>query len=274
MSLRIILRQVFGIVLLGATLAAQEPARLENLGKPILLPFRCTQDDIQWAGLGCSAEEPCPMYLELTAVEAIGNKLYAAGNIHAQTVTLYAVLLGSDDSGQTWSEPHERIRGAGLDHIEFADFQNGWASGEALSPLPQDPFLLITADGGKTWRRHAIFSEPRVGSIQQIRFSSKNEGSLIFDRGPGTGEERYELYQSHDAGTTWNIQEARKQPMRLPDGAAPASWRVQAEGKTQSFRIEHQEGGRWAPAASFAVNLEACTPPAAEPKSVPDGANQ
>src|SRR5579872_434116 len=95
-------RQAIGIMLVAATLAAQEPAVLENLGKPILLPFRCTQEDIQSAGLSCSAEEPCPMYLELTAVEAIGDKLFATGNIHSTTATLYSLLLGSDDAGRTW----------------------------------------------------------------------------------------------------------------------------------------------------------------------------
>jgi hypothetical protein len=266
----VIARQASGVALLAGVLGAQATAPLENVGKPMLLPYRCTENDIQWAGLSCSAEEPCPMYLELTAVEAIGNKILAAGDIHSETVTLYSVLLGSDDAGRTWHEAHERIRGAGLDHIQFADFQNGWASGEALSPLPQEPFLLITSDGGKTWRQHAIFSEPRVGSIQQIRFNSKNDGSLVFDRGPGTGEERYELYQSHDAGESWNIQEARNQPIRLQDGAPAALWRVQAEGNTQSFRIEHHEGNRWIPAAAFAVNLGPCTPPSAD--SSPDPA--
>src|SRR5581483_925153 len=243
---------------------------LENTGKPMLVPFRCTEEDMQWAGLSCPADEPCPIYLELTAVEAVGNKLFTAGNIHSQTITLYSVLLASDDSGRSFREAHPRIRGAGLDHIQFTDFANGWVTGEALSPLPQDPFLLITADGGKTWRQHPLFMEPRVGVIQQIWFSSKNDGSLVFDRGPGTGEERYELYQSHDAGETWNLQEARNQAMRLKDGAAAALWRVQAEGKTQSFRIEHQEGNRWTQAAAFAVNLPSCTPQPAEAKPAPD----
>src|SRR5690348_5508841 len=115
-----------------------EPTLLENTGKPIAVPFQCTDEDMQWGGLSCSAEEPCPVYLELTAVEAIGTKLFAAGNIHAQTITLYSVLVASDDAGHTWREVYQRIRGAGLDHLQFADFQNGWASGEALSPLPQD----------------------------------------------------------------------------------------------------------------------------------------
>lgn len=237
----------------------EEAPPLQNTGKPILVPFRCTEEDILLAGLSCPAEEPCPIYLELTAIDAAGNKLITAGNIHSQTVTLYSVLLGSDDSGLNWREIHPRIRGASFDHIQFTDLANGWVSGEALSPLPQDPFLLLTSDGGRTWRQRPLFAESRVGQIRQIWFTSKNDGSLVFDRGGGTGEERYELYQSHDAGDSWSIVEANKQPIRLKNAAPPAAtWRVQAEAKSQSFRLEHEEAGRWSAAASFAVNLGVC----------------
>jgi hypothetical protein len=241
------------VLALAGVLAAQS-----NPGKPVQLPFQCTDEDIQWAGLTCSAEEPCPIYLELTAVEAVGNKLFATGNIHSQTVTLYSVLVGSDDSGTTWREAFQRIRGAGLDRVQFANLENGWASGESLSPLPQDPFLLITSDGGATWRQQAIFSESRVGSIQQIVFSSKSEGSLVFDRGAGSGEERYELYESHDGGETWNIKEANNRQIRLKEDGSPSAWRVQADGRTQTFHIEHQTGGRWSVAAAFTVRLGTC----------------
>ena len=273
MELRPIVRLAAAVSLLAGLLGPQdrpESPTLENTGKPVQLPFQCTGDDIQWAGITCSDDEPCPVYLELTAAEAIGTKLFAAGNIHAQTITLYSVLLGSDDAGHTWREVHQRIRGAGLDHLQFADFENGWATGEALSPLPQDPFLLITSDGGKTWRQHAIFSEPRVGTVQQIWFASKKEGALVFDRGAGSGSERYERFESSDAGETWNIKEARAQPIRLNYSASPVLWRVQADGKTQSFRIEHQEGPRWTPTVSFAVNLGSCAPAQFEPKPPPD----
>ena len=50
--------------------ASPVPPVLENAGKPMLLPFGCTQDDVQWAGLSCPADEPCPVYLELAAVES------------------------------------------------------------------------------------------------------------------------------------------------------------------------------------------------------------
>ena len=273
MELQLAIRLAAGISLLCGVLAAQEPADapvLENSGKPIVLPYRCTDGDIQWAGLSCSAEEPCPVYLELTAVEAVGSKLFTIGNIHSQTITLYSVLLGSEDAGRTWREPYQRIRGAGLDHLQFADFGNGWVSGESLSPLPGDPFLLITADGGKSWRQHAIFAESRVGTVQQIWFSSSKEGALVFDRGASSGAERYERLESSDGGETWNIREANRQPLRLKETGAPALWRLQADAKTQAFLLEHVEGTRWTPAASFAVNLGACTPPQVEPVAPPD----
>jgi photosystem II stability/assembly factor-like uncharacterized protein len=112
------------------------------------------------------------------------GRIFAAGNIHSSAVTLYSVLLASEDAGHTWREAYERIRGASLDRIQFLDAELGWTSGQALSPLPQDPFLLLTSDGGKTWRQRVIFSESRVGSIQQFHFSARDSGSLIIDRGP------------------------------------------------------------------------------------------
>ena len=241
-------------------------AALENIGKPMLLPFRCTDEDMQWAGMSCSEEEPCPVYFEVTAAEPIGDKIFVAGNIHSTTVTLFSVLLGSEDAGKTWLEIHERIRGAGLDHIQFADFANGWTSGEALSPLPQDPFLLITTDGGKTWRQQPMFSEAQPGSIQQFFFSSKNNGSLILDRGEGS-DERYALYESPNGGESWLVKQVSNKPLRLPRGPEPeTNWRIQADRATQAFRIDHRQGERWTPSASFAVGVGVCRPMPLESK--------
>jgi hypothetical protein len=277
MELRLPRSPIVPILLVALVSAAQAPLAperpaptvptvLENTGKPMMVDFHCTRQDIEWAGMSCTADEPCPIYLELTAVESIGTQLFAAGNIHSPTVTLYSELLASDDSGKTWREGYERVRGAGLDHLQFAGLVNGWASGEQLSPLPQDPFLLITTDGGRTWRQQTIFAETRGGSIQQFFFSSKDDGSLVIDRGQARDGERYELYESSSGGRTWSVKEASNQPLRLKQGPASAAlWRVEADGPTQSFRIEHQQDGRWTLAAAFAVNLGACTP---EPSAV------
>ena len=137
------------LLLFASLLTAQTP--LENSGKPMRVPYDCTAADTQAAGIGCSEEDPCPVYLELSNVDAVGNKIFVTGNIHTTMVTLYSILLASEDDGKTWSEPQPRMRSSGLDQIQFVDFQNGWISGANLQTAPRDPFFLITTDGGKTW---------------------------------------------------------------------------------------------------------------------------
>jgi len=240
-----------------------KPALLENQGRPMSLPFECTDEDIAWAGLSCSEQDPCPVYLELAAIEPVGNKLFAAGNLHTEAVTLYSVLLGSDDQGMTWREVYQPMRAAGLDRIQFIDLANGWVSGETLWPLAQDPFLLITNDGGAKWRQQPVFEDGGPGSIQQFFFESKDKGSLIVDRGEGSEEERFGLYESPDGGVTWRIKQLSKTPLRLPRAeSADRDWRVRADRVTRSFRIERRKGEQWVSVAAFAVNAGACKPSA------------
>jgi len=237
----------------------------------MLLPFQCTGDDMQWAGLSCTEDQPCPVYLELAATASSGGKIFAAGNIHSDTITLYSVLLGSADGGKTWQEAHRRMRGAGLDYLQFSGSEKGWAGGESLSPLPQDPFLLITSDGGETWAERAIFDENRIGSIQRLWFRSKTEGELIFDRGEGSTRGRYELYETPNGGETWMMREESDKPIRV--ASAPDSdpgWRVRADGPTKSFRLESRQGSQWRPVAAFAVNIGACKPPPVSEAAPPD----
>ncbi|MCU1233458.1 MAG: hypothetical protein JWP63_1425 [Candidatus Solibacter sp.] len=238
------------------------PPVLRSTGKPIIVPFQCSDEDIHSAGLSCSEQDPCPVYLELAELDSTGIRLFAAGNIHTSTATLYSILLGSDDNGVTWREVHDRIRGAGLDHLQFAGTDTGWVSGISLTPLPQDPFLLQTTDGGKSWRPHAIFNEPRFGGIQQFNFDDKTSGALIIDHGPGSEGDRYELYETNDGGDTWNIKQTSVKPLRLKLPPAPPApeWRVRADAATKSFQLEHRQGQRWTSLAAFAVNLGVCKP--------------
>jgi hypothetical protein len=248
--------------------ADSKPALLENVlenqGRPMSVPFDCTDDDIAWGGLSCSESDPCPVYLELAAVGSLGNKLFAAGNIHTEAVTLYSILLGSDDTGKSWREVYQRMRGAGLDHIKFNDLANGWVSGEMLWPLAQDPFLLKTNDGGAKWQQQPIFEDGGPGSIQQFFFESKDKGSVIIDRGEGSEQERYGLYETPDGGGSWNVKQLSKRSLRLAHADdAEKDWRLRTDRATRSFRIEHRQGEQWASVASFAVNVGACKPSAA-----------
>lgn len=241
----------------------QPPPVLTNSGKPMTVPFQCTAEDIHAAGLDCSEDDPCPVYLELTALESTGIRIFAAGNIHTASATLYSVLLGSEDNGHTWRESYERLRGTALDRFQFSGADTGWLSGQSIYPLPQDPFLLVTTDGGKTWRQHPIFNENRFGAIQQFWFEDSKTGSLTIDRGAGSDGDRYERYDSQDGGDSWTIKETSVQPLKLRRAAVASNpdWRIRADAPSKSFRLEHREGTRWVMLSAFSVNLGACKPP-------------
>jgi hypothetical protein len=238
-----------------------EKAPLANNGQPIIVPFQCTNEDIDWAGMTCSEEEPCPVYLELAAVESVGNRIFLAGNIHSSSVTLYSVLLASDDAGKSWQEPYDRMRGMVLDHIQFIDFEMGWVSGQSLQPVAQDPFLLITSDGGKMWRKRPIFSEGRAGTISQFWFSSRTSGTLLIDRSQSGEEGRYELYESMTGGESWMLREVNEKPIRLKRLApAETDWRIRPDAGSKSFHIEKRQNEKWTPLARFLVPIGACKP--------------
>jgi hypothetical protein len=242
-----------------AKLGAEAPP-LENAGRPMRIPFECTDDDIRAAGLTCPPDHPCPVYLELAAVEAVGNRLFLAGNVHADTVTLASVLLASQDGGKTWTEPHERVRGAGLDLVQFIDFETGWIGGQAFAAVTRDPFLLLTRDGGKSWSTRPVFAESRTGALDSFHFDSKTHGWLWIDRTQaGEAEDRYESYESMTGGESWMVRETGAQPLRQgPRPAGPADWRLRPDSATKAYRLEHRAPSGWETTAAFVVQAGEC----------------
>jgi hypothetical protein len=244
-------RHVALLFALASLLSAQAP--LENKGQPMRVVYECSAADTQAAGLGCSEEDPCLVYIELENVQAVGRKIFVTGNLHTTMATLDSILLASEDAGDTWTEPYPRTRSAGLDQIQFIDFQNGWISGANLQGAPRDPFLLITTDGGKTWRERPIFEETRVAAIERFWFDSPTNGTLVIDARLDNG--KHEEYRSSDGGENWAI----------PEGSAeqavkekPASWRVRTDAATHSYVIEKSENNHWQKVASFLVNIATC----------------
>jgi photosystem II stability/assembly factor-like uncharacterized protein len=238
------------LLALANLLRAQAP--LENTGKPMRVAYECTAADTQAAGLGCSEEDPCPVYIELANVEAVGSKLFVTGNLHTPMATLYSVLLESEDAGATWAEPHPRIRSSGLDQIQFIDSQNGWISGANLQGAPRDPFLLITTDGGKTWRERPIFEETRVSAVESFYFDTPMHGTAFIDATLDNG--MHELYETQDGGSTWSIQPG---VAKFKQHAA-FGWRMRADAATHSYVVEKSENNRWQKTASFLVNIASC----------------
>jgi photosystem II stability/assembly factor-like uncharacterized protein len=219
------------------------------------------------AGLSCSDEAPCPVYVELTASASLGEKIFISGNLHTDSSTLYSLLFESDDGGESWTEPVARIHGASLDLLQFPDFEHGWVSGEMLQPFARDPFFLVTSDGAKTWRQRPIFEDGTGGSIQSFWFESANNGALVVDKGSGTA--RYQLFESPTGGDTWTIRESSPKPIRIRSMPPPGSngWRLRADPKLHAFRLEKRDGEAWKPLASFLVAAPPCkpVPPPPEP---------
>jgi hypothetical protein len=244
-------------LLVAACLRAQTAA-YEYTGAPLAIPYTCTEDDMDWAGLTC-VDEPCPIYVDLTHAAGQGKSISVTGNFHAATATMYSLLLRSEDGGHTWREPFERIRGAELADIQVHDAQVAWIAGLTQQPVPQDPFFLITTDGGASWVRVPLFDEGTEGQILQFAFDSKEHGLALVDR--GGGEMRYEIYESETGGHTWTLLE--KGSKAKPLKAAPESdWRIRAESR--GFRLEHLEDKVWSPFAAFATKAADCRKKALE----------
>lgn len=233
---------------------------IRNTGEPMTVPFQCTDDDIAQAGLTCSNEAPCPVYVDLSSVASLGQKLFITGNLHTESAPLYSLLLESDDGGESWTEPVARIRGAELDQVQFPDFEHGWVSGVMLQPLARDPFFLITSDGAKTWRQRGIFEDGTAGSIQSFWFEGATNGALVIDK--GSGANRYQLYESQTGGDTWTVRESGEKPIRIRSMPPPGSsgWRLQPDAKSHTFRIEKLNGESWKSFASFAISTGVCKP--------------
>ena len=232
-------------------LSAQDATRLE---------YACPAADVEKFGLTCSEEEPCDVFLDLVSAEGVGSTIFAVGNLHTLTTTLYGVLLTSGDGGKTWTEPVPRIEGAALDQVHFPDFQHGWASGVTVEPLARDPFFLVSADGGKTWRSRPIFNETHYGSIQQFWFDSAKTGQLILERSQGSASV-YEIYETSNGGDTWTIRESGLRNPKLAKAPAKdsATWRVRTDAASKTNRIERATGrGAWETVASFTVRAGVC----------------
>lgn len=242
----------------AASSAAPQP--LINGGSPITIPFLCGNDDIHFAGLTCSEEDPCPIYLELVAADGAGGRIFTAGNIHSEAVTLYSIFLSSGDGGHSWEEAFTPIRAAALDRIQLLE-GSGWISGQTAFPIAQDPFFLVSSDSGATWQQRPIFSDAHFGSILQYNFDSRTSGTAIVDLGPDNEGGRYGRYETSDGGASWQVKELSKKPLQLKRAQTPNPlWRVRVDAALHAYRLEHRQGERWSGVADFTVKLPACKP--------------
>lgn len=233
----------------------------------IKFPYECTDKDIDQFGLNCTLEEPCPVFLELSAAESGAGRLIVTGNLHLKSQTLFGVLLASEDNGLTWTEAHSRIPWATLEHVQFLDLQTGWISGVTIDPLARNPFFLLTIDGGKTWRQSPAFEDTKYGTISQFHFDSATHGQMILDAS-NRRTVRQELYESNTGGESWEIRETSEKRMELPGmrgQGTSLAYRVRVDAKSDTFVVERGGGKSWDMIASFDVHVSDCPPPRRPP---------
>lgn len=243
--------------------APEAPPVFQSASGPILLPNRCSQVDLPALGLTCSEAEPCQTFLELSSVETLGTVLVLVGNIHTTATTLQSVALVSEDGGSTWRESHPRLRGCALESMQFIDFSTGWLIGQTSLGLPRDPFVLLTTDSGRTWRKVDLFAETRVGVIEYFAFQSAKRGWLLVDN-KGSGEAgKYEFYETQTGGSSWELREISN---RIPKAAAAGqrppttNARIRVDEKKGLLRIDVRAGNGWREVSTFKLKLEDCKP--------------
>jgi hypothetical protein len=234
---------------------------------PVKVKYACAQDDLRAAGMSCSDSDPCAIYLELSGVAGTGRRLSVAGNLHGASATLASVLLLSEDNGVTWQEPAARVTGAALDQVQLLDTSHGWAAGEVQVPLARDPFFLITADGGATWRRQPLTEDGGPGDMQRFWFDTPDHGEVIVDAGRTAQGGRYQLYESHTGGTNWSVVSKTAQLPRLRKMPAEAAdYRIGTDNRSHSYVVEKRDGGAWGRVASFLVQVASCGSPPVVPE--------
>jgi hypothetical protein len=248
------------VFLAALSVLAQDVPTLQNHGEPMRVGYRCLEEDLQWAGLSCN-EDPCPVFLELSTVAAKGRNILAAGNLHSASATLTSILLQSDDSGVTWKEQAARVRGDAIEQLQYFDSGHAWAAGETQYPLPRDPFVLMTTDGGGSWREHPVGEEGTAGSVLRLWFDSPEHGELIVDGGKTAKSGRYLSFESETGGDTWKLSGTADRPApprHAPPTAEDPNWRIRTAKDDRAYQIENRGDDSWYPVASFLIETANC----------------
>lgn len=131
-------------------------------------------------------------------------------------------LFRTEDGEDTWQEiinPYdsEDLQSCIKTGLSFSETAIGWATYDCQGNYVE-PFLDITADGGKSWAEGQLpVPEGAAQSTDQgwcysssPRLTAESSGSLlvtcVVDEGSGV-KERSHLYQTNDAGKTWEIRD-------------------------------------------------------------------
>ncbi len=234
-------------------------------GAEIRLPSDCRIERLEYAGMICTQDQPCRLLLDFTAIDAAGDFVVLAGEIHTAEATLESVVLTSSDAGESWTEAAERVAAAGIEAVEIVEGVHVWAAGQqGDTATVEKPFTLYSDDAGETWslRKLGTYDEPVRGVVLEFRFDAPQHGYMVLEKLTSTGDP-FELRETFNGGRSWGIRQITADRPKIPGGRflkpAEELWRFREEsGDWVIERRSDAEPGGWSIATRFAVELEAC----------------
>jgi hypothetical protein len=124
--------------------------------------------------------------------------------------------------------------------------------------------LLITSDGGATWRRKEIADDSMPGEVMRCWFDTPEHGELIVDGGRSAEGGRYQMYESHTGGDSWNVvsKTSDAPKLRRTPGLIDPNYRISADSRTKTYVLEKRNGDEWSRIASFEIQVATCGAPA------------
>jgi photosystem II stability/assembly factor-like uncharacterized protein len=111
-------------------------------------------------------------------------------------------IVRTNDGGITWynvTPPELTEAGYSVDWFVL-DVDHVWIQQQDVSNFPNSGFQYRTSDGGMRWSKFAV-----PYSSAKLAFPDTEEGWALADLGIGAGSNAVAVYQTNDAGTTWNL---------------------------------------------------------------------
>lgn len=188
--------------------------------------------------------------------------IHARSRLVAHVAATAGRIWRTTDGGRTWSLRYQAADTTMfLDAITFTDDRTGYALGD---PIAGRFVLLVTTDGGDTWREAPPASRP-VAAHGEAAFAASGT-SLVF-RGPrhawlGTGGEHSRVLRSTDGALTWSAAPSAIPPRAGSGGVFSVAFADTARGVAVGGDYERPDsssgtasftadGGRtWQPASA------------------------
>jgi hypothetical protein len=235
-------------------------------GPVVSLQTACDIDRLEYAGIRCSEDRPCELFLELVSVVSEGDWMVLAGEIHTADATYESVVLSSKDGGLTWTESADRIAAGGIESISIVDAQTAFVAGQQGDTATGEmPFLLVTDDGGVSWETRMVETggEKVEGLVVAFQADTTSHGYLTLEQLAATGD-AYRLYETYNGGRSWSIRQISADQPQIPGprlAIKSENWSVRPDSDSGEFIVAKRSSSAasgWADQGRFAGTAGSC----------------